>query len=225
MPDGLNVLPQDYRGGAESEFLIRRSQRTGTLKVEAAEGSLVYAGVTPLGEAPLTATLPAGSYRIAVMKPWETTAREEKDVEVLDGATVTVKLVVPETKPGTGKLSGELVGAPEWVLMGAPNFSTGERVPLCGVGVASALFNPVLLWLAAYNRALTEAARSCGVTVAGLMTSESANPQAVPDGGRAVESGMVEVFKQVTKGGGHSDVRTKAGGVVEGDVQAVAEPL
>ena len=173
----------------ESEDMLARAGRHGTLKVSAPEDSQVYVGVTRLGVGPVEAKLLEGRYRVAVADSWETYRRSEQEVVVEAGKTTRIKLEPPREKVRTDGLSAELADCPEWVLMGC----AGGLATVCGVGASSGILNPAFSRLSAYNRAVLDASRQCLTTVSSHY--QSAVPAANSD---SMESSITKQITQIS---------------------------
>lgn len=75
----------------------------------------------------------------------------------------------PQPEPVKGALTGELEGAPQWVLMGCSNMGDGgETAPICGVGSFSGTRTISMARVGAVARARTDLARNLQTKVKAL---------------------------------------------------------
>lgn len=99
-----------------------------------------------------------------------------------------------------GALNAELVGAPQWVLMGCAQLG-GDQTPICGVGSFSGTRNISIARSGAIGRARTDLARNLQVKVKALYKDYQATTTGGEDFGTAAndEQHVVDVSKQITK--------------------------
>jgi len=100
--------------------------------------------------------------------------------------------------PVEGALAKELVGAPEWVLMGCAAFA-GEKGPICGVGSFTGTRNISLARDGAIARARTDLARNLEVKVKALYKDYQATTTGGESFGKAAadEQNVSNTAKQI----------------------------